>query len=225
MVGLLFLTFTVNIAYNYFMPGELPYLLQCDVADGSSVCGSGAFQGTRFQQMRGTIPINCWARWKTHPTLRVHVCHYPDIPRTICFSCIHACFRGGREPDNFDRSIFNRSIVGRTARRPSLLNARWTISKSGSAADSFKEIHPIERCALTITRIVDVWPFEYGNLTTAIVFANKSLGDAGLAPFFVRPEHRREFEQAVASSMTIEMQPLINAIYQTVKREMMTIGK
>jgi fido (protein-threonine AMPylation protein) len=93
------------------------------------------------------------------------------------------------------------------------------------AADSFREIHPIERCALTITRIVDVWPFEYGNLTTAIVFANKSLADAGLAPFHVLPEHRREFEQAVASSMTIEMQPLINAIYQTVKREMMTIGK
>jgi fido (protein-threonine AMPylation protein) len=93
------------------------------------------------------------------------------------------------------------------------------------AADSFKEIHPIERCALTITRIIDVWPFEYGNLTTAIVFANKSLAGAGLAPFFVLPEHRREFEQAVASSMTIEMQPLINAIYQTVKREMMTIGK
>jgi hypothetical protein len=93
------------------------------------------------------------------------------------------------------------------------------------AADSFRDIHPIERCALTITRIVDVWPFEFGNLTTAIVFANKSLNDAGLAPFFVLPEHRREFEQAVANSMTIEMQPLINAIYQTVKREMMTIGK
>jgi fido (protein-threonine AMPylation protein) len=93
------------------------------------------------------------------------------------------------------------------------------------AADSFKEIHPIERCALTITRILDVWPFEFGNFTTAIVFANKSLNDAGLAPFFVLPEHRREFEQAVASSMTIEMQPLINAIYQTVKREMMPIGK
>src|SRR6185295_8940019 len=93
------------------------------------------------------------------------------------------------------------------------------------AADSFKEIHPIERCALTITRIVDIWPFEYGNLTTAIVFANKSLKDAGLSPFFVLPEHRSEFEKAVANSMTIEMQPLINAIYQTVKREMMTIGK
>jgi hypothetical protein len=93
------------------------------------------------------------------------------------------------------------------------------------AADSFKEIHPIEKCALTITRIIDVWPFEFGNLTTAIVFANKSLGDAGLAPFLVRPEHRSDFEKAVANSMTIEMQPLINAIYQTVRREMAASGQ
>src|SRR5882672_2818734 len=78
------------------------------------------------------------------------------------------------------------------------------------AADSFKEIHPIERCALTVTRIVDIWPFEFGNLTTAIVFANKALHDAGLAPFFVLPEHKGEFEKVVANSMIIEMQPLIN---------------
>jgi fido (protein-threonine AMPylation protein) len=93
------------------------------------------------------------------------------------------------------------------------------------AADSFKEIHPLERCALTITRIIDIWPFEFGNLTTAIVFANKALGDAGFAPFFVLPEHRLEFEKVLANSMTIEMQPMINAIYQTVKREMNSIGK
>ena len=31
---------------------------------------------------------------------------------------------------------------------------------------------------------------------------------------------RAEFEKAIAQSMTIDMQPLINAIYRTVKREM-----
>jgi len=92
------------------------------------------------------------------------------------------------------------------------------------AADSFREIHPIEKCALTMTRVVDIWPFEFGNLTTAIVFANHALKEAGLAPFFVLREHQGEFEKAVANSMSIEMQPLINAIYQTVKREMTSRG-
>ena len=93
------------------------------------------------------------------------------------------------------------------------------------AAESFKEIHPIEKCALTVTRILDIWPFEFGNLTTAIVFANLFLKEAGLAPFFVKPEHRAEFDKAIANSMTIEMQPLINAIYQTVKREMQVLAQ
>lgn len=92
-------------------------------------------------------------------------------------------------------------------------------------ADSFREIHPIEKCALTIARILDIWPFEFGNATTAIVFANQFLKDAGLAPFFVKPEHRQEFDKAVANAMTIEMQPLINAIYQTVKQEMQILGQ
>src|SRR5688572_28334923 len=30
-------------------------------------------------------------------------------------------------------------------------------------AESFTQIHPIEQCALTITRFIDVWPFEFGN--------------------------------------------------------------
>ncbi len=87
-------------------------------------------------------------------------------------------------------------------------------------AESISEIHPIERAALLLTRIVDIWPFEFGNLTVAIVFANQVLGEAGFAPFFVLPQHVKEFNTVVAQAMTIEMQPLVNAIYKTVKREM-----
>lgn len=87
-------------------------------------------------------------------------------------------------------------------------------------AESFSEIHPIEKAALVLTRIVDIWPFEFGNLTVAVMFANLSLRDAGFSPFFVLPEHAREFNTVVAQAMSIETQPLVNAIYKTIKREM-----
>jgi hypothetical protein len=87
-------------------------------------------------------------------------------------------------------------------------------------AESFSEIHPIERAALVLTRIVDIWPFDSGNLSVAIVFANITLRSAGLAPFFVLPKHKKEFITVVAQAMSIETQPLVNAIYNTVKREM-----
>src|SRR5207249_9935393 len=54
-------------------------------------------------------------------------------------------------------------------------------------AERIAEIHPIERAALVLTRIVDVWPFDSGNLTIAIMAANIGLRQAGLAPFFVLP--------------------------------------
>jgi hypothetical protein len=87
-------------------------------------------------------------------------------------------------------------------------------------AESVAEIHPMERAALVLTRLVDIWPFDTGNLTSAIMLANIGLRQAGFAPFFVLPEHKKEFNTSVAQAMAIEMQPLVNAIYNCVRREM-----
>ena len=87
-------------------------------------------------------------------------------------------------------------------------------------AESIAQIHPIESAALVLTRVVDIWPFERGNLTVAITLANIGLRGAGLAPFFVLSEHKKEFNTVVAQAMAIETQPLVNAIYRTIKREL-----
>jgi fido (protein-threonine AMPylation protein) len=91
-------------------------------------------------------------------------------------------------------------------------------------AESISEIHPIEKAALVLTRVVDIWPFEFGNTTVAIMFANVFLRDAGLTPFFVLPRNIKEFNTVVAQAMSIETQPLVNAIFKTIKREMEAIA-
>src|SRR5207237_9634747 len=83
-------------------------------------------------------------------------------------------------------------------------------------AESLSEIHPIERAALILTRIADIWPFGFGNLTIGILAANSCLRQARFAPFFFAPEHAKEFNKAVAQAMSIETQPLVNAIYNSV---------
>jgi hypothetical protein len=92
------------------------------------------------------------------------------------------------------------------------------------AAESVSEIHPIERAALVLTRIADIWPFQFGNLTIGLIAANMCLRQAGLGPFFVSPQHAKEFNTTVAQAMSIETQPLVNAIYKTVKREMQSLA-
>ena len=92
------------------------------------------------------------------------------------------------------------------------------------SAESMAEIHPIEKAVLVFTRIVDVWPFDIGNLTAALVLSNCYLQQAGLPPFFVLPEHMQEFEKIVQQAVTIETQPLVNAIHRTLKREIEAIA-
>jgi fido (protein-threonine AMPylation protein) len=88
------------------------------------------------------------------------------------------------------------------------------------SSESFQQIHPIEQCSLVIARIVDIWPFASGNLTVALVAGNCLLKRGRLAPFSVTGSQRPELEKVVAQAMTIDMQPLINAVYRTVKKEM-----
>jgi hypothetical protein len=87
-------------------------------------------------------------------------------------------------------------------------------------ADSFLELHPIEQAALAMIRLIDIWPFDLGNLTSAIIVANHFLDRARLDPFFVLPEHQKEFQTTIARGFTMDTQPLVNAIYNTVWRGM-----
>ncbi|HYR89563.1 MAG TPA: Fic family protein [Terriglobia bacterium] len=134
---------------------------------------------------------------------------------------MHAILFSGREGAGKLRwSVVKPLYRGHDCPEPQFIDRSLDNFFGWLTAESISEIHPIERAALLLTRIVDIWPFEFGNLTTAIVFANQILSEAGFAPFFVLPEHTREFNTVVAQAMTIEMQPLVNAIYKTVKREM-----
>ena len=67
--------------------------------------------------------------------------------------------------------------------------------------------------------------FKPTTILVAIMFANITLRNAGFAPFFVLSEHKKEFNTVVAQAMTIETQPLVNAIYKTIKREMEALAR
>jgi hypothetical protein len=134
---------------------------------------------------------------------------------------IHAIVFDGAMRQNAMRPIFR----GQDCPDPEFIDRSLDNFVRWLSAESVAEIHPIERAALTLTRIVDIWPFASGNVTCAIVFANIGLGQAGLPPFFVLPEHRKEFQTILGQAMTIEMQPLVSAIYQTLHKELEALAR
>jgi hypothetical protein len=129
---------------------------------------------------------------------------------------IHAIVFGGSLRQQSMKPLFR----GQDCPDPEFIDRSLDNFFNWLTAESVAEIHPIERAALTITRIADIWPFEKGTLSSAIILANLGLRQAGLPPFFVLPEHRKEFNTVIAQAMTIETQPMVNAIYKTIKREL-----
>src|SRR5262249_38637057 len=137
----------------------------------------------------------------------------------------HAILFGGREHAGTWRSTSMKPLYrGQDCPDPQFIERSIDNFVAWLSAESVFEIHPIERAALVLTRIGDIWPFQFGNLTIALIAANACLGQARLTPFFFGPEHAKEFNKTVAQAMTIEMQPLVNAIYNAVKREMQTLA-
>ena len=93
------------------------------------------------------------------------------------------------------------------------------------SADSFEEIHPVEQAALVLTRLIDIWPFEFGNRTATVVFANFFLVRVGYPPFFVLPDQFGQFEQALSEAIRMQTQPLVGAIYKSILREVDLVAK
>lgn len=109
------------------------------------------------------------------------------------------------EPEFIDRSLDN--------------FVRWLV------APSFGEIHPVERAALAFTRIIDIWPFDFGNRTTAMLFANYFLFEAGLPPFFLLESQVGDFDAVLRDAIAMQTEPLVKAMYSCMQRELAIVGK
>ena len=87
-------------------------------------------------------------------------------------------------------------------------------------ADSFGEIHPIEQAALTLTRLVDIWPFEFGNRSASAVFSSFFLTRSGYPPFLVLPEQLAEFDEALSAAIRMQTAPLVALVTRCIRREL-----
>jgi hypothetical protein len=133
-------------------------------------------------------------------------------------------FAGQAAAGQLRQSLIAARYRGQDCPEPQFIDRSLDNFFTWMTAASMAEIHPIERSALVLTRIVDIWPFEHGNLTSAVMLGNAYLNQGGLPPFFVLPEHMAEFNKILAQAVTIETQPLVNAIHRSIKREMESLA-
>src|SRR5689334_1241376 len=97
---------------------------------------------------------------------------------------VHSILFSGREGAGKLRAQSRRPLYrGQDCPDPQFVERSLDNFFNWLTAESVSEIHPIERAALILTRIADIWPFEFGNLTVAIVAANVCLREADFTPF------------------------------------------
>ena len=112
------------------------------------------------------------------------------------------------------------SFRGQDCPEPEFLNQSLDNFEKWFSVEALAELHPIGQAALALTRLVDIWPFEFGNRTTAIVFANSFLLRAGYPPFFVLQNQIEEFEQVMSQAIMMQTESLVRAIYKCMEREL-----
>src|SRR6185436_13867748 len=85
----------------------------------------------------------------------------------------HRILFGGTE--SLRQSLIAARYRGQDCPEPEFIERSLDNFFTWMSAESMAEIHPIEKAALVFTRIIDIWPFESGNLTMAMVLANAFL--------------------------------------------------
>ena len=189
-----------------------------------------SLQFAALDRLKGLDTVAVWEKSDTHIAAMEGAIDVAgarsgfDMPSKAGLLDLHRVLFGGRAGAGEFRQTARQPVFrGQDCPEPQFIGRSLDNFSNWLTAESLTEIHPIENAALVLTRIVDIWPFEFGNMTAAIMSGNVFLRQAGLAPFFVLMKDMKEFNAILAHAMLIETQPLVNAIFRTVKREMEAI--
>lgn len=78
-------------------------------------------------------------------------------------------------------------------------------------------LHPIELAAMVMKRLIDIHPFQGGNVQIAILLMNLILVNAGYVVISIPPERRGEYQNALAvSRQQYDMEPFSRLIAECI---------
>ena len=85
-------------------------------------------------------------------------------------------------------------------------------------AESFQQMHEIEKAALVLAKLLDIHPFEEASGKTIRLFSSFYLLKAGYPPAIIPPSQSSEYESAIQSAFHFHTQPIIDLLTEAVSR-------
>jgi Fic family protein len=85
-------------------------------------------------------------------------------------------------------------------------------------ADSFAEMHEVEKTALMLIKLIDIQPFDESNGKTLRLFCNFFLLKAGYPPAIISPARASQNAIAIQNALRFHTQPMIDLIAEAVEQ-------
>ena len=79
-------------------------------------------------------------------------------------------------------------------------------------AESFQQMHEVEKAALVLAKLVDIHPFEEASGKTIRLFSNFHLLKAGYPPAIISASKSNEYTLALQSALRFHTQPIIDLL-------------
>jgi len=123
---------------------------------------------------------------------------------------LHDPFRGAADAkDDPD------STSSKTVNETSAVTARINAFCEWTAADSFRELNALEQAAIIVLRLLEIRPFEEGNLAAAIGAASLFTIRAGWPPIIISELLRPRFNPAVGEGLKMNTRPLVDLLAES----------
>jgi hypothetical protein len=82
------------------------------------------------------------------------------------------------------------------------------------AAESFIELHPAEQAAIVLMRLIELKPFEEGDIRTALAASSLFSIRSGLPPIIVSPDQQTGYRAALNEGMKMNTKPMVDLVAQ-----------
>ena len=86
------------------------------------------------------------------------------------------------------------------------------------AADSFRELNPIEQAAIAYLRLVELQPFERASDRTALVAASLFTMRSDLPPIIIKPEMEPQYLAALSEGLKTNTRPMVELMADAVEK-------
>jgi hypothetical protein len=86
------------------------------------------------------------------------------------------------------------------------------------AADSFRELNPIEQAAVAYLRLVEFQPFKQSSDRTSLAAASLFTLRQGLPPIIIRPEMEQQYQAAMNEGLRMNTTPMVELMAGAVEK-------